>query len=286
MTKLIKISLLLLLVAVTVGFTSCSHKVPEEPVNYIGSKKPSDSKAVGDIIFNDGSATPYSEITNEQKENAIAVIYYAGTSTDLLGKKTLGMTINFSSIPVTSGGDCNYFNKMVESIFCSRNTSNTEALEWKSENPDMYGADNFQQIADWLDKEDLNDTGIPASNGNPSIKTPEEAAKLYPAYYKTKDMKSFIKADIEGTKFENGWYLPTYAELYPLEKNLPNCQEILRYFNSNSSTPSYLFTSTQSEGANKNCVVYVIAPGAGKTTFGSGETSNTGVYNTVFIREF
>ena len=49
---------------------------------YIGSKKPSVAKAVGDIVFNDGSATPYTSgmtITDEQKTAAIALIFYKGT---------------------------------------------------------------------------------------------------------------------------------------------------------------------------------------------------------------
>ena len=65
---------------------------PEPPVTYIGSKTPTETKAVGDIVFTDGSASPYNdELTDEQKAAAIAVIFYVGDENDTLGAKTLGV---------------------------------------------------------------------------------------------------------------------------------------------------------------------------------------------------
>lgn len=65
---------------------------------YIGSKKPSLDKAVGDIVFSDGSATPYSNgltLTDEQKAAAVAIIFYANSDgTGTLGAKTLGVGLN------------------------------------------------------------------------------------------------------------------------------------------------------------------------------------------------
>ena len=70
-----------------VAVTGNAFTMPESDVTvsaafYIGTKAPSEAKAVGDIVFSDGSATPYSadlELTDEQKAAAIAVIFYAGT---------------------------------------------------------------------------------------------------------------------------------------------------------------------------------------------------------------
>ena len=67
--------------------TKCTFAMPASNVTvsaafYIGTKAPTETKAVGDIVFTDGSATPYSadlELTDEQKAAAIAVIFYAGT---------------------------------------------------------------------------------------------------------------------------------------------------------------------------------------------------------------
>ena len=56
-------------------------------INYIGTKKPKENKAVGDIVFNDGSAMPFAayealEEGNDKdtiKDAAIALIFYSGT---------------------------------------------------------------------------------------------------------------------------------------------------------------------------------------------------------------
>ncbi|MBR0496019.1 MAG: hypothetical protein IJJ71_07590, partial [Treponema sp.] len=65
---------------------------------YIGSKKPSEDKAIGDIVFNDGSAEPYtSTITQEQKNAAIAVIFYDGVGDSDLGNRVLGVALQESS---------------------------------------------------------------------------------------------------------------------------------------------------------------------------------------------
>ena len=61
--------------------------------NY-GSKAPSQEKTVGDIIFTDGSAEPYSDdlvLTEEQKQAAIAVIFYAGLENDRFGTIPIGV---------------------------------------------------------------------------------------------------------------------------------------------------------------------------------------------------
>ena len=50
-------------------------------VTYIGSKAPREAKAVGDIVFSDGSASAYNEsFTDEQKAAAVAVIFDAENS--------------------------------------------------------------------------------------------------------------------------------------------------------------------------------------------------------------
>ena len=75
--------------------TATSYVLP----TYCGSKEPGETLAVGDIVFDDGSATPYAAgltLSDAQKARAIAVIYYTGLgsagSYDL-GQKTLGVGI-------------------------------------------------------------------------------------------------------------------------------------------------------------------------------------------------
>lgn len=72
--------------------------------NPIGTKQPSAAKAVGDIVFSDGSATPYSAdltLTPEQKAKAIAVIFYVGTGLnsgdDTTTQRTLGVGLKHGS---------------------------------------------------------------------------------------------------------------------------------------------------------------------------------------------
>ena len=63
--------------------TSCSNSSSSSSdsgssVTYIGTKAPSLAKAVGDIVFSDGSASAYTEtLTDEQKTAAVAVIFDA-----------------------------------------------------------------------------------------------------------------------------------------------------------------------------------------------------------------
>lgn len=66
-------------------------------VLYIGTKSPDQQKVIGDIVFVDGSAIPYSEdinLSDLQKSWAEAVIYYTDGS---LGERTLGVNIHNSN---------------------------------------------------------------------------------------------------------------------------------------------------------------------------------------------
>ncbi len=104
MKKYFKLFLLALCaVFACLAFTGCPNPTttPEPTVTYIGSKTPTETKAVGDIVFTDGSASPYTEeLTDEQKAAAIAVIFYVGGENDTLGAKTLGVGL------ITERTDC------------------------------------------------------------------------------------------------------------------------------------------------------------------------------------
>ena len=79
--------------------------------NKIGSKtRPT---AVGDIVFSDGSAAPYEDMTSEQADAAVAVIFYAG-GTDGLGNRVRGVALTQSeegwAMPGSNGYDSYYGN--------------------------------------------------------------------------------------------------------------------------------------------------------------------------------
>ena len=85
-TKLIKSLLVLFLLVPLAGCSGTNSSTDDEPAatettpqeTYIGSKAPSAAKAIGDIVFTDGSASPSNaELTDEQKAAAIAVIFDA-----------------------------------------------------------------------------------------------------------------------------------------------------------------------------------------------------------------
>ena len=85
-------------------------------VTYIGTKAPGTALAVGDIVFNDGSATPYSKIdertekecTKEEKAAAIAVIFRVGDGTE--GNKTLGVGIKHEYLKWCKDSNVNGYN--------------------------------------------------------------------------------------------------------------------------------------------------------------------------------
>ena len=96
-----------------------------QTITYIGTKAPGEAKEVGDIVFNDGSAMSYStydaledNAKNEKKTSAIALIFYKGTSSsDALGKKTLGVGLKQDN-KAWCTTDANAYNILIQSTVC------------------------------------------------------------------------------------------------------------------------------------------------------------------------
>ena len=173
----------------------------QNPSGYIGTKAPSEAKAVGDIVFSDGSATPYSEdlsLTDEQKSKAIAVIFYVGTECSNDSKsRTLGVGL-YHGVSLcrwcTESADAS--EKNITSIQCEV-SGNAGDLTFTG---DKDGSDNFEQIASF---EGVNDT---------------ELEENYPAFYYAKNYKALYKSHVFGTSYESGWYLPSVCELFQIWK--------------------------------------------------------------------
>lgn len=159
---------------------------------------------VGDIVFKDGSATPYSNtltLTAEQKAAAIAIIFYKGTTMNNPGvnkTRTLGYGIYQSPGAIDwCTNEANAKNIKIWNTLVHSNFNLTESIN--------DGSNNFSRIGEYLvnpdpyqyePKED--DTGNP---------------DLYPAFYFAKNYKTYAASHVEGTSFENGWYLPSLSEL-------------------------------------------------------------------------
>ena len=194
----------------------------------IGNKIKPD--AVGDIVFNDGSAMPYADfaaLASDDKRNAlkpyaIALIFYKGTglnsdadngAPDTTTVRTLGVGLNhYSSGQTWCLTSAKAYNNKIETILCPSTGSNG-SFDFTN---DKNGSDNLEQIAAFLGVS--NDTGV----GLNSTKSEEEAAELYPAFYFAKNYKN-EKTGSEsesripsGSEFETGWYLPSIAELFQI----------------------------------------------------------------------
>ena len=189
-------------------------KTPES--KYIGTKAPEVAKEVGDIVFTDGSATPYTEeltLTDEQKAAAIAVIFYKGTGlnsdvykgTEIVGKaiwetgdtktvRTLGVGLkhNKSGLAWCSRSS-NAYLKNISTIQCLSHGNYGEFTF----SGDKNGSDNLEQIESF---DEVDDTELPEN---------------YPAFYFAKNYKD-IATNLAGTEYENGWYLPTLAEIFQI----------------------------------------------------------------------
>lgn len=163
---------------------------------YAGVKAPDSKKAVGDIVFNDGSATPYSSeliLSDEQKEKAIAIIYKVD------GSKSYGIGIlSAESLQFCS----QYANLDSEDLSANLCTPAGEDGNWTFTG-DTDGSDNFAKLKEALGSND--DTRI---------------SSFYPAFDFAYNYKERSRSHVYGTAYEDGWYLPTISELYDIYKEV------------------------------------------------------------------
>ena len=211
-----KFSVLLLGAVLLFGFASCQHET-SSVVTYIGTKAPNVAKEVGDIVFNDGSTMPYAAftaLTDEEKDtkktSAIALIFYKGTglnSDDAKGNadnttsRTLGVGLKHNRSGLAW---CKYrvnaYDKNITTIQCPASGS-SRALTFTG---DKNGSDNLEQIEAF---DEVDDTAT---------------ATNYPAFYFAKNYKEqtigseTVSRIPAGSEFENGWYLPSIAELFQI----------------------------------------------------------------------
>ena len=209
MKNLSKLAALMMLVF---GMISCSNSVGNPAVTYIGTKAPTEAKAVGDIVFNDGSAMAYTAFAalddtakNAKKAAAIALIFYKGTglNSDVNGvantttSRTLGVGLKHSSRGLAwCRSTTNAYDNNITTIQCSASGS-AGALTFTG---DRNGSDNLVQIGMFLTSNSSNDDTSTAAN--------------YPAFYYAKNYSS--TASNLGEIYKDGWYLPSTAELFQI----------------------------------------------------------------------
>lgn len=267
-----------LICAILAVFASCSDPAGGTEPTYIGTKKPSSAKEVGDIVFNDGSATPYAEIiarteddsetgakiTKAEKDAAIAVIFYVGTelNSDVNGvaNTTTSRTLGVGLKHVQSGrawcpGTAQAYSTNITSIQCPASGSDG-ALTFTG---DKDGSDNLEQIAKFLkDADGVNDDTATSTN--------------YPAFYFAKDYST--EATNLGT-YSTGWYLPTIAELFAIWKVKATVDAASALCGGSQFGDNYYWSSSQFASDDKSA--YVLNFGLGDCNYGGKVFTNGSV---------
>lgn len=229
---------------------------------YFGTKSPTDPKAVNDIVFSDGSATPYTSgltLTDAQKNAAVAVIFYKGTECSVDGStRTLGVGLKRSPYYMQWCLDtANGYNTNITTIQCTPSGS-AGAYTFTG---DKDGSDNLSQIAAFLVGN--NDTG---TAGN------------YPAFEYAKNYGSTNGCT---GAYASGWYLPSIAELYQiynLRANIDAAFALCGLTNNFSGTG--FWSSSQSASSGNNACVLNFASGL------CGYGSKYNVSNVCAVRAF
>lgn len=167
----------------------------------IGTKAPSEAKSVGDIVFSDGSATAYTSgltLTDEQKSKAVAVIFYAGSASDTLGAKTLGVGLRnatglawarqeiIETFPLKTD-NAEGWQTNITAIRCTPSTNLAGTATFTG---DLDGSDNWKALCDAVSDE--------GTSGN------------YPAW---EWVNAYATENSLSGSYASGWYLPTVAEL-------------------------------------------------------------------------
>lgn len=168
---------------------------------YLGTKPyPTE---IGDVVFNDGSATPYGNgisLSPEQDEAVISIIFYAGNELNNSGdtsKRVLGIGF-FKSADTSIWGPDSKGQSITETSldvdFTMNNGCNTEFAESSYKD----GRDMLNQIKGEIIAKGLADDTDDASK--------------YPQFYFGINYKD-ADINVTGTEYEDGWYCPTLCEL-------------------------------------------------------------------------
>lgn len=205
---------------------------------YFGTKSPTDPKAVNDIVFSDGSATPYTSgltLTAAQKNAAVAMIFYKGTECSNDGStRTLGVGLKRSPSSMQwCLNTANGYATNITTIQCTPNGS-PGAYTFSG---DKDGSDNLSQIAAFLAGN--NDTGTAAN---------------YPAFYWAKNYGTTNGCT---GAYASGWYLPSIAELYQICNLRTNIDAAVALCGLTNTFSSTLFWSS-SQYASYDYVAYIL----------------------------
>lgn len=269
MKKLVRLFSSIFYSAMILGIVSCNSGVGNKNPTYVGTKAPTQEKAVGDVIFNDGSFTPLSEInartendsetglklTKVEQDAAVALIFYKGTECSdepNPEERTLGIGLKIS-----------------------------DEREW-SENGAQTGTLGIEMTSGWTGTENVfycNSSKNGKNNYSVLVENLNDKSKagMYTAFGFAQSYSSIYATNLQGD-FTSGWYLPNCLELFKFSE----------YYDKNDISnviPDFpdrcYFWSSSTDGPNNITVVFFEKGDSGLACSDRNEKSYT-----CAIREF
>lgn len=182
--------------SVTVSYGESSKTTTLKVIESVAS-----SYAVGDIILTDGTKVSVNEVNTYSPDNANKPIGVVAMISDIYGvstPKVIGLQKSASSLEWAPSGTTGYGKKFTN-IVCTPSKTGSGAASTATFTGDTDGSDNWAEICD-VD---------PEGTAN--------AATNYPAFNFANTYGA--TAGLTGTGYENGWYVPSIAELCEVYKN-------------------------------------------------------------------
>lgn len=205
--------------------------------------------AVGDIVFNDGTAVAYYEglsLSATQKARAIAVVFYNGTEGAADGNpRVLGVGLKHSEKRVWCTSEANFYGKSLESIQTGSGTSGSGPTMTYYFYGDLNGKDNLSNISEFLKASENGTTDDTEVTGH------------YPAFEFAKNYAGIEGSHVSSTDYASGWWLPSAGELYKIWLNKSTVNDSLGACNS-SSIGSVRYYWSASQYGNEQNKAYVI----------------------------
>lgn len=188
---------------------------------------------IGDIILNDGTILKdIDHLTDTQKSKVIAIIYKVNNG------KVWGMGIAKSPSNVcfcTDNANAYYeFLDTIEIHYGKVKSNENDGIDWEFSTlvGDKDGSDNLLQISNTLgNNDDTNDSD------------------KYPAFYYCLNYKKLNESHLQGSEYEEGWYLPTAYEcldIYLVKDQLNPVLEMCSGWKFDSENNKF-WTSSQTE---------------------------------------
>ena len=208
--------------------------------------------AVGDIVFNDGTATAYTEgmtLSDEQKAAAVAVIFYAGN--DIFHDDTnrvlgIGLKNSWGSSTKTyiwANENTAGCTNLIGNLKVSRSTTQPSGEPYYSYKEGIYtyyltgainGSNSWQALYE--------------ATVTLMAEDEQQLPENYPAFDYAKNYA--INAGLTGT-YATGWYMPSIAELQNIYSNKTQLETILTSLGGDTLLGNYYWSSSQTSEATK-----------------------------------